>query len=397
MEMSFLILFISIFLCISKANLSPTEHNDEANSSTLNPDVSKDHNTGDLELVLKNNYPDGYSTFTFLSELKGVIKKDPLKPQSPKTILEINGFYTAQPFCFMRTLNSLYDEELVLHVCLMLKKYEKDEIYVEWLNECYMEGSYHIHPENAIQVIFECFDELIQNLMKGAFSDSKEKTIVLNTRKHLAHLMLSILQRVSFSPFVEIEVPFTTQKLSTRFYYRIINGFIVRLTTASFWGSKTTSRQLHKLNKRFSGTIPSQVGESEEIFILLLLFQHYSYFIVKYDFAEVDLHWVEPNFLARIAVAANESSMSYLFRSFNCISLAANESLLSHLFISFNTRKLLLNGIKSFYCFNLNPTADCILDFTKESHNIPTIPDDREDLQWILNAYNKLLLYVVEK
>jgi D-alanyl-lipoteichoic acid acyltransferase DltB (MBOAT superfamily) len=134
---------------------------------------------------------------------------------------------------------------------------------------------------------------------------------------------------------------------------------------------------LHELNKKFSGNIPTQVRDCEEVLIHLLIFQHYSYFIVKYDFAEVDLHRIEVDFLARISLAANENVI-YIFKLFN--------------------NGVHLNGINAFYACHLNPgqAPHFIFDFTKEFHSIPSIPEVRDDLQWVLKAYYKLRFYLIE-
>jgi hypothetical protein len=200
--------------------------------------------------------------------------------------------------------------------------------------------------------------------------------MVLSNRKHFAQLMLSILQRVSFSPTVKVKFSFAGQELSTRSYFMIMTGYIEGIMTNSFWGCKTANIQLH--DQRFY-SIPSQGRNCEKIFILLLLFQHYSYFIVKYDFAEVDIHQAEPILLARIALVPDKSSMSNLFKSFN-------------------SKYLLLDGPNNFYRYYLGPVniSHYIYDFTKYAHSIPPIPDEREDLQWILMAYNKLRLHLIE-
>jgi hypothetical protein len=334
---------------------------------------------GNQEIISEKDYSDPKDPiFVLLSKMAKEIQKDPLKPQSPEIILEINQHYTSHPFRFMRTLNSLFDEELILHVCLMLKRYEKYEIYVKSLKNCYLEWSFNLLPEKKNQLIFECFDELIQSQMKAGFADPEEKDIVLNTRKLLAQLMLSIIQRISFSPNDEIKISFIAEKLSTRSYFMIMSSYIEELSTNSFWGAKTANYKLHELSQKFNRNIPTQVQDCERVLILLLQFQHYSYFIVKYDFADVDLHRVEPSFLAIIALAAYYSNLSDVFSSFD-------------------HERLLHRGANTFYHHNFSTTRSFhfIYDFTKSFHNIPPIPDDREDLLWILGAYNQIRLDLI--
>jgi hypothetical protein len=61
----------------------------------------------------------------------------------------------------------------------------------------------------------------------------------------------------------------------------IMTGFIEEIISYSYLGAKTVSPPLRKLYKSFSGLLPSQVGDVLQVQILLLLFQHYSYFILK--------------------------------------------------------------------------------------------------------------------
>jgi hypothetical protein len=331
------------------------------------------------EIMTEEDYSDRKQEyFGFLSKIGEAITKDPLNPHSSEILCEMNRLYTSGPFLFMKTLNSLYDEDLILHVCLMLKNFEKYETFVESLKNCYLEGSYKILPKKKMQVIFNCFDELIRSQMKRAIKDPKEMDHVLETRKYLAHLMLSMLQRIRFSPSFKVEFSFACEKLSIKSYFIIIYSYIEGITVNSFRESKTINDQLLELNNEFSAKMPYQTGTCEKAFILLLLFQHYSYFTVKYDFADVVLHRVEPCFLARIAIASAESNMHQLF-------------------IFFNTSRLLFNGANSLYNDYLNPTQKphYILDFANEVHSIRSIPDDRKDLQWVLEAYNKLRLQIV--
>jgi hypothetical protein len=314
-----------------------------------------------------------------LAKIAEAIKIDPIKPHSYEIVNEIDQLCKFHLPLFMETLNSLYSEELVLHVCLMINKIARHKLYVAELEVCYVEGSHEIIPWKKIDVIFNCFDELIRNQMKEEFLSPEERDIDLKYRKYLAHLMLSILSKVSFSPTKQVKLSFASREISTRSYYMIMTGYIEGLTTNSFLGAKTANCKLHELNKKFHGVIPTTARKFEKILSLLLLFQHYSYFIFKYDFAEVDIDQAEPILLARIASASNESSMSYLFDSFNSVHLVLNQT----------------NYIYN-RCLSPSKVSLFIMDFRKNSHHIPRIPNKRKDLQWILGVYNKLRLYLID-
>jgi hypothetical protein len=170
--MPFLILFLSFLLCLSKATLTypPIDQSDEDYSSSTNLNVLKDLSAKDLELFLKKHYSKvGYPLFSFLSELKDAINKDPPRPHSLEVIFKVNESYALNPIVFMMIIKALDDEELVLHVCLMLKKFKIYEGYKRSLKECYLEHSYKILPEVKIKVIFHRFDRMIHFWMKKPF------------------------------------------------------------------------------------------------------------------------------------------------------------------------------------------------------------------------------------
>jgi predicted transcriptional regulator with HTH domain len=220
--MPFLIFFLSFFLSLTKG------------SQTVSP-INQSDSAKDLALFLRKYYPaNGYPIFTFLSELKEAITKDPLKPHSPEIILKINESYNLHPLIFMMVIKALDNTELILHVCLMMKKYFEYESYVHNLKRCYLMGSYEIDTNQTIQLIFNRFDQLIRSQMKRAFVDPTKRDNDLKSRKRLAHLMLSILQRVSFSPSVKVEIYFACQKLSTRSYFMIMKGTLSELILTLF-------------------------------------------------------------------------------------------------------------------------------------------------------------------
>jgi hypothetical protein len=287
--------------------------------------------------------------------------------------------YTSNSLEFLKIINFLDDVHLVFLVGSVFY-FEKHEQYLRVKELYYYTPSNKTNFQSNICVIFEDFEAGFWRLMKIPFLDSDSRDLQVENLKNLAHLMLSILQKVNFPTSLKVVVQFKFGCLSPKSFIKIMTSFVNGILTDPIFGAEMVIFQLEPMFKKYSGDLPSSIFEQSEVIVRLLLLRYYSFLIIDHEYLKIDVSRLRPSFLARIVVAKHHANINELY----CL-------------LQFDD-KLFLYGINDLFSYYFRPIGGVsfIIDFINYSHDFPVIPDNRKDLQWKFKAYQKLKNFYLE-
>ena len=226
---------------------------------------------------------------------------------------KINDLYNRFPLDCTLSLIVLDDIRLVYVTCLALQSSYSYTPFKDDLKE----NPAKINQKKpcfyfVVRKIFSCLNRLILLNLKKKFTltDAEAREKEWNGRKKLVCAMLSILEQFSFYSEPFIEWPFYyIRKFSPRTCIRIISNLIEDIELDFESGAYKTFTQLQRLSKRYAGQVPTSEPTQQKIFTLVTLFHLYSYHIITFSRASLDLNNCTPIFLALLI----ESSVIFRF------------------------------------------------------------------------------------